>query len=1095
MVLTRQQGDICFQRGASAFSFYNSGDVHAFTHGSDLVNGYVSACVDGSLNQIVLRVYEADGSVHAHPLLGFRSGSHVEVCEGGLRFAGSALGVTYRVVFCPVEEGLWLWQTELRAEGKTIDLLYVQDVGVGEIGGVQTNELYTAQYLDHSAIAGEHGWIIASRQNMPQGGRRPCLWQGMLSGRAISYATDGMQVYGLDYKLGGQMRAWTENLPGEKRQGELAVIALQTEKTELNGEGRFTFFGLYESDRPDTLKGLPQKMAERIGAICPPALSGWKAVPSAARSARFGKPYSAPAWEAAQWDAHYPERELEEYRDGKLLSFFLTDHTHVVSQEKELLCERPHGTIMTTLFDEERVNTDLLTSTAYMYGALANQLTLGNTSFHKCTSVHRGLLNTVRTSGVRLYIELDGRMRLLLMPSAFAMNANGALWHYTLPGDELVIRAYAAAESTALVLRAQSASGRAYRMMFTMQAVLGDQEHAQEVLLESEGAQRYVLRPQSMPKHPELAYYLDFDGDVSQSDDRVFFEDGQTRCPTLLTFDTVEPRAQVELVISGSLTGEKPSVCTDAKENCAAYQRAYERFMRGFSVNIPSDREKERVIGHTAFWYLHNAMVHFLVPHGLEQSGGAAWGTRDVCQGPFELLMITGHYALARETLLKVFAHQAKADAQWPQWFMFDRYQHVYAPECHGDVIFWPLKCLGDYLTATGDRTILDEPIGFLEMDEPEQTLGAHLRLAVTAVGERFMAGTDLISYAGGDWDDTLQPAREEIRDTLCSAWTQALAYHTFAALSEALPEDGEIAGLLSLLESGFDSLVQDGMIAGFIQLEKDGMTKLVHPQDTRTGLRCRLLPLTRSIIAQLVSPEQAKENMRQIDQHLRCPDGVRLLDRPVAYTGGNSVFFKRAEQAANVGREIGLQYVHAHIRYIESLAVLGEADKAWEALLTIAPPLLTQRVGNAALRQSNMYFSSSDGDFADRYAFSAQYDALRRGEVAVKGGWRLYSSGPGIYLARLIGDLLGVRIGSRGMALDPVVPAWADGMTMTYAYRGVPVTVTYCAQAEALTVNGEAYEAAACGENRYRRTGFFLPAEVFSGEEIRIVTPIVKKG
>ena len=38
MVLTRQQGDICFQRGASAFSFYNSGDVHAFTHGSDLVN-------------------------------------------------------------------------------------------------------------------------------------------------------------------------------------------------------------------------------------------------------------------------------------------------------------------------------------------------------------------------------------------------------------------------------------------------------------------------------------------------------------------------------------------------------------------------------------------------------------------------------------------------------------------------------------------------------------------------------------------------------------------------------------------------------------------------------------------------------------------------------------------------------------------------------------------------------------------------------------------------------------------------------------------------------------------------------------------------
>lgn len=47
----------------------------------------------------------------------------------------------------------------------------------------------------------------------------------------------------------------------------------------------------------------------------------------------------------------------------------------------------------------------------------------------------------------------------------------------------------------------------------------------------------------------------------------------------------------------------------------------------------------------------------------------------------------------------------------------------------------------------------------------------------------------------------------------------------------------------------------------------------------------------------------------------LLYPDGVRLMNRPAQYDGGVSTHFKRAEHAANFGREVGLQYVHAHIR------------------------------------------------------------------------------------------------------------------------------------------------------------------------------------
>ena len=39
-------------------------------------------------------------------------------------------------------------------------------------------------------------------------------------------------------------------------------------------------------------------------------------------------------------------------------------------------------------------------------------------------------------------------------------------------------------------------------------------------------------------------------------------------------------------------------------------------------------------------------------------------------------------------------------------------------------------------------------------------------------------------------------------------------------------------------------------------------------------------------------------------------------MDRPLAYHGGPETIFRRAESAAFFGREIGLMYVHSHLRY-----------------------------------------------------------------------------------------------------------------------------------------------------------------------------------
>ena len=72
--------------------------------------------------------------------------------------------------------------------------------------------------------------------------------------------------------------------------------------------------------------------------------------------------------------------------------------------------------------------------------------------------------------------------------------------------------------------------------------------------------------------------------------------------------------------------------------------------------------------------------------------------------------------------------------------------------------------------------------------------------------------------------------------------------------------------------------------------------------------------------------------------------------------------------------------YVHAHLRYGEAMAVLGEADALWEALQVANPIAVTERLAHASPRQRNAYFSSSDAAFPDRYRASAEWGRVKAG-------------------------------------------------------------------------------------------------------------------
>ena len=454
----------------------------------------------------------------------------------------------------------------------------------------------------------------------------------------------------------------------------------------------------------------------------------------------------------------------------------------------------------------------------------------------------------------------------------------------------------------------------------------------------------------------------------------------------------------------------------------------------------------------TLTWFARDALVHLSTPRGLEQASGGAWGVRDVCQGPVEFLLSYDQHAVVAEILRRLFAQQYHHRGDWPQWFMFPPFAQIQSPHSHGDVLIWPLKALCDYLEHTNDEAILRQRVAYtdektFQPTDRADTILEHADRLLEKMREQFLPGVSLPRYGDGDWDDSLQPADPSLRERMVSSWSAGLMYQTLRRYSVALARfnEGErsakAGSLADAIAADFQRhLLPDGIVAGFALFDGNpprAVEYLLHPSDTRTGLRYRLIPMTRGILSGIFTPAQAKQHLELIRRHLLFPDGARLMDRPTMYEGGRERTFRRSESAAFFGREIGLQYVHAHLRYAETLAAMGQADELWQALLAVNPIAVTDVVKNARARQRNCYFSSSDAEFRDRYQASRDYDKLRRGEVPVDGGWRIYSSGPGIYTSLVLRYLFGLRNYFDEMEFDPILPAELDGATCEISRAG----------------------------------------------------------
>jgi CRISPR-associated protein Csx3 len=1090
--------------------------LFAIRHGDILVNQVLGSPLEGGIGNVYLRRRTRAG-VSAIPLIGPGAASRFTASAEGAAWEGAFDGLEYRCTLrLAPRRRAWAWTIEVRNTTGTrvgVDALLAQDLGIANEAAVRTSELYTSQYIDHTVLEDTGlGYLLCSRQNLPQGGAYPWIVHGCLEG-TVGYLTDGFQFYGLDYKATGVPAALRRRtLPNRVYQYEFAMPTLQSRALALqpSGEGEITFFAAFEPDHP---KASGPVDIRRAGATAT-AIRGVRTVARADRPPRgrsealFDAPRlfaSVDLAPSALERAFGPEWRHVERRNGRTLSFFHGTQQHVTLRAKERVMERPTGHIMRSGRDLAPSD-DILSVTAWMFGVFGSQLAIGNTSFHKLLSVCRNPLNVLKSSGIRIFLRAGADWELLGVPSAFEVGHTTARWIYHDGRRTLTVRAGTSPDGPAYRLSVQVERGGPVELLISHNVVVGTNEYddVPDVTIDAAGG-RIELRPahggRFRERYPDATFWI-----VSPHADRIeaigrdglLYADGEDRGGAFVVVKT-RPVDRFDLVLTGSVLSRQRAAASANDHAGAATTSSPE--IDAWAALAPRSRlaggrgrfaDDVARLDDVLRWYAHDAMVHYTTPHGLEQYSGAAWGLRDVCQGPAELLVATGNLEPLRHVLRTVYEHQSRQTGDWPQWFMFDRHRDVRAGDSHADIIHWPLKALCDYVEASNDLAILDEPVAWTDdksaaVTEETDAVATHAERQIDRIERDCISGTALPVFGGGDWEDTLQPADRRMAERLVSAWTTELAYQTLGRYRVVCERAGRtamaerLAELCARIGADFErDLLPDGIVAGLVHFGPDSVEYFLHPRDRKTGVDYRLLPMTRGMISGLFSPDQAERHLQIIERHLTFPDGVRLMDRPMTYRGGPSRYFLRAESAASFGREIGLQYVHAHIRYIEAMAKVGRADAAFEGLMAICPIRLELDVPNALPRQSNSFFSSSDAAFDDRRQASRDFDRLRTGQVGVKGGWRVYSSGPGIYLNQVVSNVLGLRTFFDDVVFDPVLPRRADGLTFDREVNGRPVRYRYRVTGEGVApsevrVNGRAMIGRRATDNPYRAGGLLI--------------------